>query len=111
MSKKHAKFTYHELYRDRLDPILDAAWEVEKEKMKYTNDDARLLFRNSMLKEMLSTETDEIKAHIDEFREREVRTRLVKEEAQDGVEFLKDGEHNMPADEKARLIVVRKRTA
>lgn len=104
---------YHELYRDRLDPILAEAWAKEKKRMGYPDNDdfkEKLTFENDLLSKLLKAEPPEVRAHVDRERDREIAARL-RDEASEDEDLLKDGEKSLPAEEKERLKIVRARIA
>lgn len=114
--KKHrqmlkAYFAYHELDRERLDPILRDLWEEEKRVKKYTNNDHRLAFTNETLKVMLKAESQEKKDEVDRFRKADLERRKEEDRAAEEAEYalLLPGESELPEEEKSRLMLVRSR--
>lgn len=106
LTKKQAIFTYHELHRERLDPVLNAAWDKAKTSPK---EKMTLAFRNNLLRKMLREESDEVRKHIDEVRENEIQNRLVNDVKEEENVGLLVGEEELPVDEKERLKVIRAR--
>lgn len=106
-----AYFAFHEMDRERLDPILRDAWEAEKKVKMYDNNDHRLAFTNDLLKALLAKEPKAKRDAVDRFRKDDLERRKAEDKLADAAEndVLLECEHDLPVEERERLTLVRSR--
>ncbi len=103
---------YNEMFRERLQPLLQAEWKKEKESKGYVDDALHLAFRNDLLNKMLNAESQAIKDKVELFRDEDLKRRREEdtlELAGAELEIIRDSELTLPKEEWDRLALVRSR--
>ncbi len=106
---KQAIYVYQDKFRERLTPLLDAAWEEEKAAKGYKDDKNRLSFRNDLLTKMLSQESEAVRAEINEMAKASGNEKKTTMKVEEEAAFLTEDEASLPEEEKARIMVGKKR--
>ena len=115
--KKHrqmlqAHFAYHEMERERLDPLIRDAWDIEKVSQSLPKDaPITLAFRNDLLRKWLKEDTQAKRDAVDKFRREDLARRKEEDRLQEEAEnaLLYPGEGTLPEEERQRLVLVRSR--
>ncbi len=102
---KQAIYVYQDMFRDRLEPVIEAGWQFEKELKGYTDNKQRLAFRNDALTKMLAKEPDDVRADVEAQAKASGKERKDGKKLEEEQSLLTEAEVLLPEAEKARILV------
>lgn len=105
---KQEIFIYQDMFIERLGPVLDAAWSIKKKEKKYTNNSMRITHRNGLLGKLLANEPADVRALVKKKAQESAELAKKEVEASD-LDLLTPEEAALSADERARIIIGKKR--